>query len=128
MEYVIAAVIGVICLVLGVLAGYVFGDKTGFKKGYQNRLEIGEKAIGSAEEEAKRIIAEATKKGEARCKELLVEAKEDILKAKTEAERENKDQVCSFTLMIQQNKDGVSLVAQLVKNPIEPSAILETWI
>ncbi len=91
MEYVISAIIGVICLILGTLAGYIFGDKKGFKKGYQNRLEIGEKAIGSAEEEAKRIIAEATKKGEARCKELLVEAKEDILKAKTEAERENKE-------------------------------------
>ncbi|MBQ8497409.1 MAG: ribonuclease Y [Clostridia bacterium] len=91
MEYVISAIIGVICLALGILAGYVFGDKSGFKKGYQNRLEIGEKAIGSAEEEAKRIVAEAVKKGEAKCKEMLVEAKEDILKAKTEAERENKE-------------------------------------
>ena len=91
MEYVIAAVIGVICLVLGTVAGYIFGDKNGFKKGYQNRLEIGEKAIGSAEKEAERIVAEAAKKGEAKYKEMVVEAKEDILRAKTEAERENKE-------------------------------------
>ena len=91
MEYVIAAVIGVICLVLGTVGGYVFGDKNGFKKGYQNRLEIGEKAIGSAEKEAERIVAEAAKKGEAKYKEMVVEAKEDILRAKTEAERENKE-------------------------------------
>ena len=91
MEYVIAAVIGVICLIVGTVIGFVFGGKNGFKKGYQNRLEIGEKAIGSAEKEAERILAEATKKGEAKYKEMVVEAKEDILKAKTEAERENKE-------------------------------------
>ena len=91
MEFIIAAVVGIICLVLGVVLGYVFGDKTGFKKGYKNRLEIGEQVIGSAEKEAERIISEATKKGEAKCKEMIVEAKEDILKAKTEAERENKE-------------------------------------
>ena len=91
MEFIIAAVVGIICLVLGVVLGYVFGDKTGFKKGYKNRLEIGEKAIGSAEKEAERIVAEAVKKGEAKCKEMVVEAKEEILKSKTEAERENKE-------------------------------------
>ena len=91
MEFIIAAVVGIICLVLGVVLGYIFGDKTGFKKGYKNRLEIGEQAIGSAEKEAERIVAEAVKKGEAKCKEMVVEAKEEILKSKTEAERENKE-------------------------------------
>ncbi len=88
-------IIPIICiifsLILGVIAGFLFGNKSGFKKGYQNRLEIGEQVIGSAEKEAERIISEATKKGEAKCKEMIVEAKEDILKAKTEAERENKE-------------------------------------
>lgn len=91
MEFVIAAIVGIACLILGVILGFVFGDKTGFKKGYQNRLEIGEKAIGSAEQEAKRIVEEAVKKGESKCKEMLVEAKEEILRNKTEAERENKE-------------------------------------
>ena len=91
MDYVITAIIGVVCIALGIVIGFILGGKNGFKKGYQNRLEIGEKAIGSAEKEAERIVAEATKKGEAKYKEMVVEAKEDILKAKTEAERENKE-------------------------------------
>ena len=78
-------------LAFGTGAGLVFGNKSGFKKGYQNRLEIGEKAIGSAEQEAERIVAEAKKKGDAKYKEMFIEAKEDILKAKTEADRENKE-------------------------------------
>ena len=88
-------IIPIICIIfsltLGVIAGFLFGIKNGFKKGYQNRLEISEKAIGSAEQEAERIVSEATKRGEAKYKEMIVEAKEDILKAKTEAERENKE-------------------------------------
>ena len=87
--------ITIICVIAGLAfgtgAGIVVGNKTGFKKGYQNRLEIGEKAIGSAEKEAERIVAEAKKKGDAKYKEMVIEAKEDILKAKTEAERENKE-------------------------------------
>ena len=88
-------IIPIICIIfslaVGLIGGFLFGNKTGFKKGYQNRLEIGEKAIGSAEKEAERIISEATQKGESKYKEMIVEAKEDILKAKTEAERENKE-------------------------------------
>ena len=90
MDPVIAIICIVAALAIGIVAGFLFGNKNGFKKGYQNRLEIGEKAIGSAEKEAERIVSEATKKGEAKYKEMIVEAKEDILKAKTEAEREQR--------------------------------------
>ena len=90
-KYVIAVIVGALCLIVGaVISGFIF-YKRGKDKGYRERKEIGEKAIGSAEQEAERIIAEATKKGEAKYKEMVVEAKEDILKAKTEAERENKE-------------------------------------
>ena len=40
---------------------------------------------------AKKLMEEAVTAAEAKGKEMLVEAKEDILKAKTEAERENKE-------------------------------------
>ena len=59
--------------------------------GYTMRKKTAEKKIGSAEKEAERIVSDAMKAGEAKRKEMIVEAKEDILKAKTEAERENKE-------------------------------------
>ncbi len=87
MHYVIPAIVGVVCIVVGIALGLLIGQK----KGYEKRKKEAEAAIGSAEQEAKRIIADAVKAGEARCKEMVVEAKADILKAQTEAERENKE-------------------------------------
>lgn len=55
------------------------------------RKRAAETQIGSAEEEAKRIIHEAEKKGEARKKEALIEAKEDIHRMRQDLERETKE-------------------------------------
>ncbi|MBQ9746001.1 MAG: ribonuclease Y [Clostridia bacterium] len=66
-------------LALGIFIGYLMRKKTA------------EAQISSAEEHAKKIMEEAVAVAEAKSKEMLVEAKEDILKAKTEAERENKE-------------------------------------
>ena len=84
MEYVIGAIIGV---VLGVLGGAFVGIWIGRNK----RIKENDQAIGEAKAEAERIVSEAVKNGEAKCKELLVEAKAEILKSQTEAERENKE-------------------------------------
>ena len=65
--------------VLGALGGYLY------------RKNIAEKEIGSAEDEATRIINEAIKGAEAKKRESLVEAKEEIYRAKTEFERETKE-------------------------------------
>lgn len=59
--------------------------------GYFYRKNIAEKEIGSAEDEAKRIINEAIKSSEAKKREALVEAKEEIYRAKTEFDRETKE-------------------------------------
>ena len=71
-DILIPVLVGIVALVLGLLIGYIMRKKTAEKK------------IGSAE-------SEAVKTGEAKRKEMIVEAKEDILKAKTEADRENKE-------------------------------------
>jgi len=52
---------------------------------------IGERAIGSAEAEAVRIVEEAQKTSEAKKREALVEAREEIHKNRTELEREIRD-------------------------------------
>ena len=59
--------------------------------GYFVRKQAAESAIGSAEAEAKRIIEEAENKGEARKKEAMLEAKEDIHRKRQELERDTKE-------------------------------------
>ena len=66
MPYVIGGVVAVICAV----AGFVFGSL--------HRRKSAEATIGSAEEEARRILSDAMKTAESRKKEALLEAKDEI--------------------------------------------------
>lgn len=74
-----------------IVVGIIVGLAAGFAIGFIVRKKSAERMIGSAEAEAKRIVDDAVKQAEAKKKEMIVEAKEDILKAKTEADRENKE-------------------------------------
>ena len=80
LPYVIAAIIGI-----------VVGVAVGIPLGIQRRKQSAEQQIGSAEEEAKRIVNEAYKSAESKKREALVEAKEEILKARNEYEKEEKE-------------------------------------
>ena len=80
-----------ITFLLGIAAGFVAGGVIFFILGVTYRKKVAEKEIGSAEEEAKRIINEAIKGGENKKREMLLEAKEEIHKTRTEQERENKE-------------------------------------
>ena len=71
-------------IILLLLAG------VGFLVGIQYRKRVAEREIGSAEDEAKRIINEAIKSAESKKREALVEAKEEIHKNRSEFEREEK--------------------------------------
>ena len=55
------------------------------------RKKVAEGKIGSAEEEAKRIVLDGEKQAETKKKEALIEAKEEILKQRNESEREMKE-------------------------------------
>lgn len=55
------------------------------------RKQAAEKQIGSAEQEAKRIVEAAEAKGEAAKKEKLLEAKEDVHRLRQELDRETRD-------------------------------------
>ena len=59
--------------------------------GYLIRKYIAEAKINSAEESAKKILEEAEKKAESIKRESLVEAKEEILKLRNEAEKEQRE-------------------------------------
>jgi len=69
-------VIGAAMLVVGIAAGYFI------------RRALGEARISSAEVEAKRILDDATKAGETRKREMLVEARDESQKLREDLERE----------------------------------------
>ena len=79
----IAIAIGVVCLLVGIVVGVPVG--------IARRKSTAEREIGSAEDEAKRIINDAIKSAESKKREALVEAKEEILKARTDHETEVKE-------------------------------------
>ena len=78
---------GTILWIVAVLAAAFIGALAG----YLYRKNIAEKEIGSAEDEATRIINEAIKSAEAKQREAVLEAKEEIYRAKTEFDRETKE-------------------------------------
>ena len=80
MEFnVLCVIMAVAGLLLGVVADSVY------------RKNVSEKKLGSAEEEAKRILNEAIKTAESKQREAMVEAKEAILTARNEWEKEEKE-------------------------------------
>lgn len=76
------------CLVIDNLIFIIPGFIICIIAGYLIRKYIGEGKIKNAEELAKQITENAERDGEARKKELLLEAKEEIHKSRTETERE----------------------------------------
>ena len=67
------------------------GIGIGFASGIGYRKKFAEREIGSAEQEATRLINEAIRSGESRKKEMLLEAKDEIHKSRTEYEKEVKE-------------------------------------
>ncbi len=73
------------------IAGFLIGAILFFLLGISYRKHVAEREIGGAEEEAKRIINEAIRGGESKKKEMLLEAKDEIHKSRTENEKEIKE-------------------------------------
>ena len=77
--------------IIAIVAGVVVGLAAGFVIGMIYRKNVAEKEIGSAEMEATRLINEAIRSGENRKKEMLLEAKDEIHKSRTEHDKEVKE-------------------------------------
>ena len=78
-KYIIAAIVGVVCVVIGFLCGVLY------------RKKVAEAEIGSAETQARKILEDGIKAAETKKKEALLEAKEEILRTKNEFEIELKE-------------------------------------
>ena len=82
----------VLPLVAFIISAIIF-----FLVGVGYRKKVAEAQIGSAEQEATRIINEAIKGGESKKKEMLLEAKDEIHKTRTEHDREVKERRSELT-------------------------------
>lgn len=71
--------VAIVAIILGAIGGYTARKRTA------------EAQIGSAEEEARRIIAEAQEKSSAEKKESILEAKEEIHRMRQELDRDTKE-------------------------------------
>ncbi|MBQ3085477.1 MAG: ribonuclease Y [Clostridia bacterium] len=83
-------------LIAAVIAAVILGVVM-FIAGVTYRKKSGEKQIGSAREEAKRIINDALKTAESKKKEALLEGKEELLRVRTEQEKELKERRVEVT-------------------------------
>ncbi|MBE6956072.1 MAG: ribonuclease Y [Ruminococcaceae bacterium] len=77
--------------IIGAVIGAVVFGAIGIFVGWNRRKSAAEREIGSAEDEAKRIVNDAYKSAESKKREALLEAKEELHKARTEYEREEKE-------------------------------------
>ena len=77
--WILLAGVGAVAALIGVAIGIAV------------RKSIGERKIGSAESEARKIKEDAAKEAESMRKEALISAKEDILRQRNEAEKEIKE-------------------------------------
>ncbi len=79
MDNMIAIIASLITLVIGLVVGFLI------------RKNIAEKQIGSAESHAAKIINDAGKEAETTKKAMLLEAKDEIFKLRTDQEKENRE-------------------------------------
>ena len=86
----------ILTVVLVLVAAAVAGA-LGFYLGGENRKRTAEAKIGSAEEEAKRIVNDAIKTVEQKRKETIIEAKDEAFKLKSDADKEIKDRRAEIT-------------------------------
>ena len=82
---------GVSIIVIEIVVAVIVAVVIGAGAGYTARKKTAEAQLGSAEEEAKRIVADAEEKGETKKKEALLEAKEDIHRLRQELDRDTKE-------------------------------------
>ena len=80
MEYLVPIIVAVVSAAVFGILGFVLGGR--------HRKKTAEGLLGSAEEEATRIVNRAVTEAETKKKEAILEAKEEIHKSRTETEKE----------------------------------------
>lgn len=87
----ITIVLVIVALAAGVGIGWSIAYKKGVAAGIEQRKHEAESALGSAEQQAKRIIDDAERDADNKRKSALIEAKDEIHKLRSDADKEIKD-------------------------------------
>lgn len=82
---IVLIIVGVVCLVLGAVVGFIYRKKSA------------EAELGSATQEATRILNKALSEAETHKKEALIEAKDEIHKLRNEADKEIRERRSEVT-------------------------------
>lgn len=104
----------IICGIAVVAAAVVF-----FFVGSAHRRKTAEAAIGSAEEQARKILSDAMKNAEAKKRELVIEAKDEIHQLRTETEkdlRERRSEVQRQEHRLQQKEESLERKIENLEN------------
>ena len=91
MDPILIVAVCIVALMIGAAVSGYIAFRKGVESGIERRKQQAESIIGSAEKEAERIHEDAEKDAETCKKSALVEAKDDIHKLRSEAEKEIKD-------------------------------------
>lgn len=83
--------VAIICYIAALIVGAAVSGVIFFRQGIAYRQKQAESIMGSAEKEAEKILADADKEAESKKKTALVEAKDEIHKLRSDAEKEIKD-------------------------------------
>ncbi len=112
-------------IIIGVLAGLAAGILMGFFIGIAHRKRVAEAAVGSAEKEANRILNDAIAQAEAKKKESILEAKDEIHKQRTETERELRDRRKEVTRLEQRITQKEEALDRKTDNLEKKESVLE---
>lgn len=91
MDFFVIILVAVVALAVGIFGGWSAGYKKGVTDGIDQHKRESETITGSAEQQASRIIADAEKDADNKRKSALVEAKDEIHRLRSEADKELKD-------------------------------------
>ncbi|MBS1325042.1 MAG: ribonuclease Y [Oscillospiraceae bacterium] len=83
--------VAIICCIAALIVGAAVSGVIFFRQGIAYIQKQAESIMGSAEKEAEKILADADKEAESKKKTALVEAKDEIHKLRSDAEKEIKD-------------------------------------